>query len=573
MSVLKMSNTQKSSQGLQMFRLFIGLLFGVVFLFGANQKPLSVEEAFDVKFEKSADSLDISIKLAKKIYLYQNGIKLQVLKDGKMTNITKDISLPPTTNYHDEEVFFDILSLNIASKLYDKADKVVLTYQGCSTAGLCYQPLNADFILNPSMAKPTLDETDSITDSLKTGNFWLVLLTFFGFGLLLALTPCIFPMIPILSSIIVSHSEDENMSATRGLYLSFVYVLSMSVAYTIAGVVAGLFGANIQTAMQNPYVLVSFAIVFIALAFSMFGYFEITLPSSWQTKIDKISKNTQGKKGASGVAVMGFLSALIVGPCVAPPLAGALVYIGQTGDAVLGGLALFVLSFGMGVPLLLVGLGAGKYMPKPGGWMTKVSQVFGVVMLLLAVWILDRILPAYISFVAFGLIGIISGIYFVRQKNIALKIVAVVLLVFGAIGFAGVYNGSSNILNPLQANSSGSHLDFQKVKTIQELQNIVKDTKDKVVMVDFTASWCIGCQELEQYTFSDPIVRDRVSGFVLLQVDTTHNTDDDKRILKHFELFGPPVILFFKDGKLLSNKIVGYKNPAQFVEILDTNGI
>jgi len=556
-----------------MFRLFIGLLFGVVSLFASNQDILSTQEAFAVKFEKSADSLVVDITLGDRIYLYQNSIKLEILKDGKMINITKDIKLPPTTNYHDEEVFFDILTLNIASKLYDNADKVVLSYQGCSSTGLCYQPLSTDFILNPSMAKPTLDETDSITDSLKTGNFWLVLLTFFGFGLLLSLTPCIFPMIPILSSIIVSHSESENMSATRGLYLSFVYVLSMSVAYTIAGVVAGLFGANIQTAMQNPYVLVSFAIVFVSLAFSMFGYFEIALPSSWQTKIDKISKNTQGKKGSLAVAVMGFLSALIVGPCVAPPLAGALVYIGQTGDAVLGGLALFVLSFGMGVPLLLVGLGAGKYMPKPGGWMTKVSQVFGVVMLLLAVWILDRILPAYISFVLFGLVGIISGIYFVRQKNIALKIVATILLMFGIVGFIGAYNGSDNILNPLQTSGSNSHINFQKVKTIEELQNIVKQNKDGVVMVDFTASWCIGCQELEQNTFSNPIVRDRVSGFVLLQVDTTHNTEDDKKLLKHFKLFGPPVILFFKDAELLSNKMVGYKNPKQFIELLEANGI
>ncbi|RLA74978.1 MAG: thiol:disulfide interchange protein [Epsilonproteobacteria bacterium] len=556
-----------------MYRLLTVFLFSIIFLFGANQKILSVEEAFDVKFEKKENSLNIDLILGEKIYLYQKSIKVKILKNGEKIDITKDIKQPKTTSYQDENVFFDKLGLNINNKLLDKADKIILSYQGCSKAGLCYQPLEADYILNPALTQTSNDETDNITDSLKTGNFWLVLLTFFGFGLLLSLTPCIFPMIPILSSIIVSHSENEKMSSKRGLYLSFVYVLFMSLAYTIAGVIAGLFGANIQTALQNPYVLVGFSAVFVALAFSMFGYYELSLPSSWQTKIDKISQNQSDKKGVAGVAIMGFLSALIVGPCVAPPLAGALVYIGQTGDALLGGLTLFVLSFGMGVPLLLIGFGAGKYMPKPGGWMDLVSKIFGVVMLLLAVWILDRILPSFVSFILFGSIGLFAGIYFISRKNIFIQVVAVVFLLFSLISFVGVYNNSNNILNPFKSAASHSNLNFQRVKTIDELLGVVAQEKDSIVMVDFTASWCIGCQELEEWTFSDKSVQDRLHEFVLLQVDTTHNTDQDKDILKHFGLFGPPVILFFKDGKLLPNKIVGYKNPKEFIGVLDTNGI
>ncbi|OPX27870.1 MAG: hypothetical protein B1H07_00330 [Campylobacteraceae bacterium 4484_166] len=551
-----------------MFRLFGLLLISVVFLFSAQQKILSEDEAFSVNFVKTDESYNIDIKLAKQIYLYEHSIKIELLKDDKKLDITKKLKLKPPTDYHEESVFFDNLNIKIPNSLIENSSKIILNYQGCSTVGLCYQPITKEFLTDSPK-----DETDSIIDSLKTGNFWLVLLTFFGFGLLLALTPCVFPMIPILSSIIVSHGENEKMSAKRGLYLSFVYVFAMSMAYTIAGVIAGLFGANIQTALQNPYVLIGFSLIFVALAFSMFGYFELALPSSWQTKIDKISHNQDGKKGITSVAIMGFLSALIVGPCVAPPLAGALVYIGQTGDALLGGLALFVMSFGMGVPLLLVGLGAGKYMPKPGGWMNMVSKIFGAIMLLLAVWILDRILPTYLSFVIFGLIGLFAGIYFITQKNIFIKLIAIFFFLFGAVSFTGVYNDTDNILNPFKNTKTHTNLNFQRVKTIDELLLVVKDEKENIVMVDFTASWCIGCQELDEWTFSDKTVQDRLHEFVLLQVDTTNNTDEDKKILKHFNLFGPPIILFFKDGKLLPNKVVGYKNPKEFMEILDKNNI
>jgi thiol:disulfide interchange protein DsbD len=384
-------------------------------------------------------------------------------------------------------------------------------------------------------------------------------------------------MIPILSSIIVQHSKDNGgeMSAKKGFFLSLVYVLSMAMAYTIAGVLAGLFGANIQAMMQNPVVLVVFAGVFVALAFSLFGYYSLELPQSFQNKINKLSGDGEKKGGIVGVAIMGFLSALIVGPCVAPPLAGALVYIGQTGDAVLGGLALFFMSIGLGAPLLLVGAGAGKYMPKPGGWMETVSKVFGIVMLALAVYMLDRVLDPTVVMLLWAALLVGAGIYLQVFENIISRTIATLVLVYGVIAFVGAVSGATNIIKPLEKFTNGGgavvsaqKLEFTKVKSLEELDAAIK-ASNKPVMLDFWAEWCVSCKELDNFTFTDPAVIAELSKYTLLKADVTHNTSDDQALMKKFNVFGPPALIFWdKDGNLLQNKrIIGYKPPQEFLDI------
>ena len=561
------------------------------FSLGVNQGFLEPNEAFKPSFTKKEDSLNFKLDLGKDIYLYNDKLKILIKKPQEI-EITKDINIPKAIAYEEYSVHFDNLNLIIPfdllkSKIDAKDFEIEVKFQGCSKQGLCYAPMSEKYLVmleeksvKPEIQKdtPILNETDSIASSLKDGNLLLILVTFFGFGLLLSLTPCVFPMIPILSSIIVGASKNEDMTASRGFFLSLVYVLSMSVAYTIAGIIAGVFGANLQAALQNPYVLVVFALVFVALAFSMFGYFEIKLPESLQTKLNKTTDGKE-KQGIAGIAIMGFLSALIVGPCVAPPLAGALVYIGQTGDAVLGGMALFVMSLGMGVPLLLIGLGAGRFMPKPGGWMEGITRIFGIVMLGVAIWLLDRVLDATLLMYLWALLLIGTAIYLKIYKNILAQTLTVVIFVLGVSLLVGAISGSTNPLKPFEkftsskaVQASSEELIFTKIKNIEEL-NLAIANSSKPVMLDFWASWCVACKELEEITFKDQDVITKLQGFTLLKADVTANNDDDKALQKLYGIVGPPGLIFWdKDKKeVTSSKIVGYKNPTDFLQIVNKN--
>ncbi|KLE04240.1 protein-disulfide reductase DsbD [Aliarcobacter butzleri] len=567
--------------------LLLLILFIYSFSLELGNKVLEPEEAFKVKFIKNEDSLNIKFELGKDIYLYHDKLQINILKPQKI-EITKELNIPKPVNYEEFIVHFDDLNLTIPynllkSKVDSKEFEIELKFQGCSKAGLCYAPMSQKqiLVLNTNIqdeVSTNINETDSIANNLKEKNLLLVLLTFFGFGLLLSLTPCVFPMIPILSSIIVGASKNETMTASRGFFLSLVYVLSMSIAYTIAGVIAGIFGANLQVALQNPYVLVIFALIFVALAFSMFGYFEIRLPQAIQNRVNKTTDGKE-KQGILGIAIMGFLSALIVGPCVAPPLAGALVYIGQTGDAILGGLALFVMSLGMGVPLLLIGLGAGKFMPKPGGWMESITKIFGIVMLGVAIWLLDRVLNATIIIYLWALLLLGSAIYLKIYQHILTQLITVVIFILGVILFVGAISGATNPLNPLEKFTSSKmtqvsdeKLIFKKVKNIQELELAIKNS-NKPVMLDFWASWCVSCKELEEITFQDEQVINKLQEFTLLKADVTENNDEDKVLQKKFGVVGPPALIFWDKDKneIQASRIIGYKNPKDFLEIVNKN--
>ena len=598
----------KNSWSKLSIKLFSILLLVNIALYAAfpQQKFLSPDEAFKVSSSQTNDTVQIKIKLGNKMYEYDDKLHVNLISPKKVL-LDKESTRPKPVKFHEFIVHRkDILitiPLDVIRK-YVKSGKYKLkvSYQGCSEQGLCYQPMENDFeyTLTNKIVKtiaPTTQTTqvlqaseeDKIANTIKNSSFLIVLLTFFGFGLLLALTPCVFPMIPILSSIIVSQS-DENMNTKKAFFLSLVYVISMSLAYTIAGILAGLFGANIQTALQDPWIISTFSLIFVLLSFSMFGFYEIQMPNFIQSKLSKTSDNAKSS-GVLGVAIMGFLSALIVGPCVAAPLAGALVYIGQSGDALLGGAALFVMSIGMGIPLLIIGAGAGKFMPKPGKWMDNIKAVFGVLMLAVAIWMLDRILPPQITMLLWMALLLISSIYMGALESQGkdasgwlklLKGIGVIVLIYSIFLFIGAMRGVTNPLNPLeqtqvqilaQNQTKGTITQkenkFKVIKTLKKLNLFIKNS-DKPVMIDFYAEWCISCKELDKITFQDPRVKAQMSKFNLVRIDVTDNDAEDKELLKRFNLFGPPGIMFFKNHKeLKSLKTIGYKDANEFTKILD----
>ena len=577
--------------------LFLFFLLGVT-LFGVEKpKVLTPEEAFKVTATHNLQGTIINVALGDKIYLYDDKITLEIIKP-KTVDITQWVERPKAELFHDTLTQRKSFELFVPQSLLENEVQkgnftLKFSYQGCSELGICYQPQTKEFAFKlkggsvVEEVAPPLSEQDAIAQSFISGNVALVLLSFFGFGLLLSLTPCVFPMIPILSSIIVSQPS-VSMNGKKGFWLSLVYVLAMSLAYTIAGVLAALFGANLQASMQNPWIIGAFSAIFILLALSMFGFYEIKMPSFIQNRVNKKTGEAQ-TQGVLGIALMGFLSALIVGPCVAAPLAGALIYIGQSGDALLGGAALFVMSLGMGVPLLLIGTTAGRYMPRPGMWMQNITSFFGVLLLGVAIWMLSRILPDFATMSLWAILIISSSIYFGALESFTehtkgwqklLKSILFMALIYGVALLVGFLSGATNPLAPFEKftlkttpTSVSVPSAFTKIKTIDELNLALKNAK-KPVMLDFYADWCVNCVEFEQFTFSDPRVKAKLDNFTLLKVDVTKNSADDKALQKAFTIYGPPAILFFKEGKEISGlRLAGFKNADEFLAHLEKVGI
>lgn len=478
-----------------------------------------------------------------------------------------------------------------------------LKYQGCAERGLCYPPqkqpvslaLTADGANTPTVVlatapvtPPTVaaaqSEEEQISQILQQSNLAYTLLAFFGFGLLLSLTPCVFPMLPILSGIIVG--QGAAMTTQRAFVFSLVYVLAMALTYTLAGIAAGLFGANLQAAFQDPRIIIAFSLIFVALSLSMFGFYDLQMPASIQSRLTQFSNAQQGGT-LIGVAIMGFLSALIVGPCVAAPLTGALIYIGQTGDALLGGLALFALSMGMGVPLLIVGTSAGRWLPRAGGWMEATKAIFGVMMLGVAIWMLERIIPGEMTLALWAALCIVSAIYLNALDSLSptasgwqkfWKGLGVILLAYGLMLLIGSALGGKDPMQPLgalaaregsTAQAATPHLNFIRVRNPAEFEQelAAAQAQGQPVMLDFYADWCISCKEMERYTFAKPEVQQALAGFRLLQADVTANHADDQALLKRFGLFGPPSILFFgRNGQeQRALRVVGFKDAPAFI--------
>lgn len=585
-----------------------------------RQEFLPPDEAFQPIVEAvDGTTLVARWDIAEGYYLYRDkfGFALQ----GDTTAQLGTVQSPPGEFKEDEtfgrmEVYHNRVELRIPIARTDASTasniNVEAKYQGCAEKGFCYPPMTKVFTLalpaasaagtTPSATPTTavmpttpaagqaprfVSEQDQLVQTLTGGSRLGTIALFFGLGLLLAFTPCVFPMIPILSSIIVGRGEGT--TTKNAFMLSLFYVMPMALTYTVVGVIAGLTGANLQAAFQNPAVIISFSIVFVLLALSMFGFYNLQIPAALQTKLSTLSNRQQGGTYI-GAAIMGLLSALIVGPCVAAPLAAALIYISQTGDAVLGGIALFSLSMGMGAPLMVIGTSAGKLLPRVGGWMNTIKAVFGVMLLALAIWMLERIAPPVLTMLLWAILAIVVAIYLGALHRLEKEAdgwqklwqgVGVILLLYGALLLVGVASGGKDVLRPLeklamaataptgQANAAIAHgVTFKRVKGIDGLNAAIAEAKanGKTVMLDFYADWCISCKELERYTFSDAVVQRTLANTELLQTDVTANDDADQALLKHFGLFGPPAILFFNAAGTEQRdfRIIGFMKPEQF---------
>ena len=582
-------------------------------------KLLPPEEAFPLAAAMpNAQTVKFDYTLTADTYLYRDklGFVVKSPSDVKVVKIETpagDVKEDPT--FGRTEVYHKNFSAIVTlSRVLAADEKLVLdaTWQGCNEAvGICYPPLNRSFSLTPGVgaaeasasgasvqAVPVepADESDTskIERVLKDGSFWGVVATFFGLGLLLALTPCVFPMIPILSGIIAGQGKE--VTKTTGFLLALAYVLGMAITYALVGVAAALSGTLLSNALQNPWALGIGAGIFVALAFSMFGFFELQLPSFIQSKFSDASNKMKGGNFI-GVFVMGVLSAVIVGPCVAPPLAAALAFIAQTGDTTLGGVALFVLALGMGVPLLLVGVSAGALLPRAGGWMNAVKYFFGVMMLAIAIYLISPIIPAWINMLLWATLLIGSAVYLHALDPLPphgsgwmrlWKGLGVVLLIGGMAIIIGMLAGGRDLFQPLEVYKGSVFKDgaggvamaaeqkglpFEKVKDVAELDVRLAAAKadGKAVMLDFYADWCVSCKEMERFTFSDPKVQARMKEVVLLKADVTANSEADKALLKRFNLFGPPGLVFWNSAGVQSAyKVIGFEKTDKFLTSVDS---
>ncbi|MEY4911398.1 MAG: hypothetical protein RL761_1061, partial [Pseudomonadota bacterium] len=437
-----------------------------------------------------------------------------------------------------------------------------------------------------------VDEVSLAQSTLQSGNLFGIALSFLGFGLLLAFTPCVLPMVPILSSIIVGGSDDGKPK--KGFLLAVAYSLGMVMVYTSLGVAAGLAGEGLAAALQKPSVLIFFASMLFLLSLSMFDVYQLQLPGFIQNRLSNSSMNMQGGRFIS-VFIMGALSALIVGPCVAGPLAGALIYISQSRDVVLGGLALFSMAVGMSVPLLLTGASAGALLPKAGAWMTGVKYFFGLMLMATAIWMLQSVMPQAAWMALWGAWLITCAIFLKvfdgmgAHASVALrfgKVLSVMLMVFGVMELLGAGLGAKDVLRPLEPlaaakrtvgdsnalaeNGTKSHLTFERIASLDELQQKLQTSK-QVVMLDFYADWCTSCIEMEKFTFSDPDVKKRLANVKLLQIDVTKNSPADQQLMKQFKVFGPPALLSFdpQGNELATARVIGYLAPEKFKAHLD----
>ncbi|QSI77198.1 protein-disulfide reductase DsbD [Niveibacterium microcysteis] len=581
----------------------------------AAPELLEPEKAFGVTAEaKDSKTISLHFAIEKGYYLYKHRFAFEP-KDATLT--LAPASYPAGERKQDEffgevEIFRGDLAVSVpvASGALGNGQQLSVTYQGCADVGVCYPPQTTLVTLGgaegggllsralgklgardepaPAATAPaiaatvpvTADESGRLAGLLSTGKLSLILLSFFGAGLLLAFTPCMLPMLPILSGIIVG--QGAHVTRARSTALAGVYVLGMALTYAVAGVAAGLSGTLLSAALQNAWVLGGFAAIFVVLAFAMFGFYELQLPSALQSRLSDRANHQRGGS-VLGVAVMGVLSALIVGPCVAAPLAGALLYIAKTGDALLGGVALFVMALGMGAPLILVAVATRGLLPHAGPWMESVKRSFGVILLALALWLVTPVLPQVVVMLAWAALAIVCAVFLhaldplppqAKGARRFWKGVGVLLLIVGSALLIGALGGSRDPLQPLgflrgaTAAEANTKLPFQPVASVAELD--ARLAEGRPVMLDFYADWCVSCKEMERFTFSDPRVAAALKDTLLLKADVTGNTEAHQALLKRFGLFGPPGIVFFDAaGKEIdSSRVVGFQPVDGFLATL-----
>lgn len=583
-------------------------------LFSNDDEFLKVDEAFIFNFDQQNNQLHISFEISEGYYLYRHQFRFT-----SKNSTFEEVLLPYGIDHEDE--FFGVQQiyknqLNFTINITESSDdaSISIRYQGCADKGLCYPPTKKSIVLDTistiesnndaasilsalntsenNSTTPAIEhkenkdvsqvsEQHQLVDMLKQDSLFLTLIAFFIGGLLLAFTPCVFPMYPILTGIIVGAGKEKTAPLTtkKAFTLSFFYVQGMAITYTILGVVVALAGAKFQAAFQHPYVLIALSILFIFLALSMFGAFNLALPASWQNKLNNLSNKQQGGS-IFGVISMGIISGLVASPCTTAPLTGALLYISQTGDIVLGASALYALSLGMGLPLLILGSSGGKLLPKAGAWMNIIKNIFGLLLLAVPIFLLERFIPEIASQVLWALLVLGSASYFyVANQNSALnKTKGFAFGLRSLLIFLMMFSGATmlyQIIIPSQPQLSvtkgqGSEIQhFTRVANLTELQSVITQANNqgKTVMVDLYADWCIACKEFERYTFPDPKVQQALSNTLLLQIDLTETSSKENvALMEYFNVFGLPSILFFDlQGKELSQqRITGFMGAEEF---------
>jgi len=559
---------------------------------------LPMDEAFVFSASSSSpDRVTLRWDIADEYYLYRDKIKVTVPDGGATLGAAQfpDGTLHVDEYFGEQVVYYGqaLVTVPVSAAPGTRELALDISYMGCADAGLCYPPTTKRITValgaappealatSPAAGAPVRSEQDLLAEKIRSGNLLAVLATFFGAGLLLAFTPCVLPMVPILSGIIVGAGRDRPVSRGRAFSLSFAYVMGMALTYTIAGAVFAAAGQQAQAFFQKPWIIVLFAALFVLLALAMFGVFNLQVPAALQARLaDASNKQQQGT--LVGTAIMGALSSLIVTACVAPPLVAALAVIGQSGDVFRGGAALFSLSLGMGVPLLIVGASAGQLLPKAGPWMDGVKAVFGVMLLGVAVWMLGRILPGPVTLGLWAVLAFVSGFCLWtmgrREMTGATAVrrgFGALALVYGVLMLVGALSGRSDPLQPLAGLGSGGnpaaevqHAEFRRIKTVADLEREVATASaaGKPVMLDFYADWCVSCIEMEKFTFTDPGVQAEFERAVLLQADVTANDDEDQALLKHFGILGPPTIVFFDAAgrERPEFRVVGFKKAEEF---------
>ena len=569
------------------------LLCALPFTVHADEDFLAPEVAFKFSARMAdAQTIAVTYAIADGYYMYRERFAF------KTDNASLDEPQIPAGKIKFDETFqknVETYRNSVTIRIPVQANgrfTLTATSQGCSDKGLCYSPMDSHVALsatgNASGNGQQSAEASSLSEaaganvvldsdmgrierSLQSGKLLAILPLFLLLGLGLAFTPCVLPMVPILSSIIVG--EGSQVKRSRGLLLATVYSLGMALVYTCLGIAAGLVGEGLSAALQNPWVLSAFAILMVGLALSMFDVYHLQMHASVQSRLTQASsQQTAGK--LFGVFVMGAISALIVGPCVAAPLAGALVYISQTRDVVVGGSALFAMAIGMSVPLLLVGVSAGALLPRAGAWMTAVKRFFGVLMLGLAIWMISPIIPDAVQMIAWAALGIAYGAYLLwaAKGGWVSKAIGLIFAALGLIQLVGVTTGGRDALAPLaHLRKDGiQHASFTRVKTAADLDAAIAKAHGKNVMLDFYADWCVSCIEMEKLTFTDSRVQAQFADMVLLQVDVTANDTHDKELLRRFNLFGPPGIIFFdKNGQeIRGGRVIGFQKADKFTQSL-----